>query len=245
MQEHIVIVTGADPLPTDVAARIPDEAIVLGVDGGLDVALAAGLRPSGVIGDFDSITPEGLAWAEAHATIARHPADKDATDTELALAFAADMNPARITMIGGGDRLDHGIAAIGALGAPELTGVPELDAWWAGQHLDVLHGPERRTLVLEPGSTVSLLALHGPVDRLSISGVRWPLDEHDLAPLVGLGISNVVLDAPQDGNPAEHDLVDVEPDEDEPVPGEVHIELSSGVLTVFDVPAPTAGTEPT
>lgn len=250
MQEHIVIVTGAERLPADVVARIPDEAIILGVDGGLDVALAAGLRPSGVIGDFDSITPEGLAWAEAHATIARHPADKDATDTELALAFAADMNPARITMLGGGDRLDHGIAAIGALGAPELTGVPVLDAWWAGQHLDVLHGPERRTLELEPGSTVSLLALHGPVDRLSISGVRWPLDEHDLAPLVGLGISNVVLDAPpvEDdraaGQPDDHgdeaDTTDV-PADTESAPGAVHIELSGGVLTVFDVPAsPTA-----
>ncbi len=251
MQEHIVIVTGADPLTSDVVARIPDEAIVLGVDGGLDVALAAGLRPSGVIGDFDSITPDGLAWAQAHATIARHPADKDATDTELALAFAADMNPARITMIGGGDRLDHGIAAIGALGAPGLTGVPVLEAWWAGQHLDVLHGPERRTLELEPGSTVSLLALHGPVDRLSISGVRWPLDEHDLAPLVGLGISNVVLDSPSrdgdgDGRPAdeaeEGDDASGPSDQEEPdaVPGEVHIELSAGILTVFDVPASAA-----
>ncbi len=218
MHEHIVIITGEQALADDVVARIPDEAILLAVDGGLDVARAAGLRPSGVIGDLDSISAAGLDWAEAHATIARHSPDKDATDTELALAFAADMNPARITMIGGGDRLDHGIAAIGALGAPTLTSVPVLDAWWAGQHLDVLHGPERRTLHLAPGSILSALALHGPVGRLTLRGVRWPLTEHDLAPNVGLGISNEVL--AEDGR----------------TPGTVDVELSAGVLTLFDVP---------
>jgi thiamine pyrophosphokinase len=53
MNEHIVIVTGASPLPEHVVAWIPSSAIVLGVDGGLDVALAAGLRPSGLFGDLD------------------------------------------------------------------------------------------------------------------------------------------------------------------------------------------------
>ena len=35
----------------------------------------------------------GSAWAKQHATIQRHPTDKNATDTELAVAFAAGMNP--------------------------------------------------------------------------------------------------------------------------------------------------------
>ncbi|MEL6890556.1 MAG: thiamine diphosphokinase [Actinomycetota bacterium] len=234
MNEHIVIITGPAPLAEQVAGQIPDEAILLAVDGGLDAALAAGLRPSGLIGDLDSVSSDGLAWAEAHATIARHPADKDATDTELALAFAADMNPARVTMIGGGDRLDHGLAAIGALGAPPLTNVPVLDAWWEGQHLDVLHGPDRRTLSLAPGSIVSLLALHGPVGKVSIDGVRWPLDQNDLPALVGLGVSNEVLDHPElndDDNSHESD--------DAGAAGDVRVEVSSGVLTIFDVPAST------
>ena len=79
---------------------------------------AAGLTPAGLIGDLDSMSEEGLAWATQHATIERHPIDKDATDTELAVAFAAGMNPARVVLVaGGGDRLDHTLAAIGALGA--------------------------------------------------------------------------------------------------------------------------------
>jgi thiamine pyrophosphokinase len=216
MNEHIVIITGASPLSPRIADTIPTSAILLGVDGGLDVALAAGLRPSGLIGDLDSVSEDGLAWAKDHATIARHPTDKAQTDTELALAFAADMQPARLTMIGGGDRLDHTIAAIGALAAGHLTNVPVLDGWWNGHHLDVIHGPGRRELLLETGSTLSLLAIGPRCDGVGISGVRWPLDKHRLEPVVGLGVSNEVVDPG----------------------GVVPITVSSGVLTVFDVPQP-------
>jgi thiamine pyrophosphokinase len=199
-----------------VVDTIPSSAILLAVDGGLDAALAAGLRPSGLIGDLDSVSPEGLAWAEAHATIARHPTDKDQTDTELALAFAADMQPERLTMIGGGDRLDHTVAALGALAAGHLTNVPIIDGWWNGHHIDVIHGPGRRTLHLRAGSLLSLLAIGPKCRGVVISGVRWPLEKHELDPVVGLGISNTVTD----------------PD------GLVPITVSSGVLTVFDVPVP-------
>ena len=214
MNDHIVIVTGATPLPDHVVAAIPSSAIVLGVDAGLDLALAAGLRPSGLIGDLDSVSPEGMEWAKTHATIARHPTDKNQTDTELALAFAADMQPERLTLIGGGDRLDHTIAAIGSLAARLLTGIPVLEGWWDGQHLDVLHGPARRTLDLEPESTLSLLAIGPACNVVTIEGVRWPLTEHRLEPVIGLGVSNEVTD----------------PD------GRVPISLSTGVLTVFDEP---------
>lgn len=226
MNDHIVIVTGASPLPDHVVAAIPSEAIVLGVDGGLDLALAADLRPSGLIGDLDSVSPEGIEWARTHATIAKHPTDKNQTDTELALAFAADMHPERLTLVGGGDRLDHTIAAIGSLGAPALTEVPRLEGWWDGQHLDVLHGPARTMLELQPASTLSLLAIGRACKGVTIAGVRWPLDDHRLEPAVGLGVSNEVT--ADDGC--------------------VPISVSSGVLTVFDTPAAaptTTSTSPT
>lgn len=212
--EHIVIVTGASPLADAAVASIPEAAIVIAVDGGLDHALAAGLHPSGLIGDLDSVSADGLAWAEQNATISRHPADKDDTDTELALRFVADMTPTRLTMIGGGDRLDHTFAALGALGLPELTSIPVIDAWWGNQHVDVLHGPGRTALQLAPDSIVSLLALHGECTGVSMTGVRWQLDDATLSPVVGRGVSNEVV-----------------------ADGAVDVKLSTGVLTVFDVPA--------
>ena len=144
MNDTVVIVTGAAPLDARAVAAIPSDAIVIAADGGLDHARAAGLTPAGLIGDLDSVSEEGLAWAKQHATIQRHPIDKDATDTELAVAFAAGMNPARVVMVaGGGDRLDHTLAAIGALGASVLTSVPLIECWWGGQYLQVVHGPAR------------------------------------------------------------------------------------------------------
>ena len=217
MNEHIVIITGAAPILPEVVARIPTDALLIAVDGGLDHALAVGLEPTRVVGDLDSVTDDGLAWAARHASIERHPTDKDSTDTELALAVAAGLDPDRITLIGGGNRLDHTIAGIGALGALTVTSVPLLDAWWDGQHVTVVQGPGSATLHLAPGSTLSLLALHGPCTRVTLRNTRWELTEVDIDPVVGLGVSNEV---PEGAGP-----VDVE------------VSLSSGTLTIFDVPA--------
>jgi thiamine pyrophosphokinase len=225
VNEHIVIITGASPLDAELVARLRNETtehtVWMAVDGGLDHALGAGLEPGHLIGDLDSVSEEGLAWAARNADISRHPTDKDQTDTELALALASKFDPDRITLVGGGDRLDHTIAGIGALGALGLTSVPILEGWWDGQHIRVVHGPGSATLRLVPGSTLSLLALHGPCVRVSLSGARWALDQFDLEPLVGMGVSNEVphLD-----------------DADDPVV--VEVTLSGGILTIFDEPAP-------
>ncbi len=215
MDETIIVVAGAAPLDDALVAELPRERIVLAADGALDHALAAGLLPAGLVGDLDSVSADGLAWAERHATISRHDPDKDLTDTELALRMAADLNPDRLILVGGGDgRLDHTFAAIGALGRSTMTSIPVLEAWWSGHHIRVVHGPGRAELEVEPGTTLSLLATHGPCTGVTISGVRWPLDAAELRPLAGLGVSNVSTEE------------------------RVDIAVSSGVLAVVVPPHP-------
>jgi thiamine pyrophosphokinase len=224
MNDIVIVVTGAAPLPRPAVEAVPPGSIVLAADGALDHALAAGLVPAALVGDLDSVSPDGLAWAEAHATVQRHPPDKNQTDTELALATAVDLDPQRLMLIsGGGDRLDHTVAALGALGARSLTSIPEIDGWWGEQRLAVLHGPGRTRLELSPGTIISLLAMHGPCSGVSIDGVRWPLHRAELGSVVGLGVSNV----------ATADVVDVS--------------VNVGVLTIFistpdhptpDIPTP-------
>jgi thiamine pyrophosphokinase len=223
MNDTVVIVTGAAPLDARAVAAIPSDAIVIAADGGLDHARAAGLTPAGLIGDLDSVSEKGLAWAKQHATIQRHPIDKDATDTELAVAFAAGMNPSRIVMVaGGGDRLDHTLAAIGALGAPGLTSVPLIECWWGGQYLQVVHGPGRVSIGASAAAEtrVSLLAMHGLCTGVTLSGTRWPLERAELGPLVGHGLSNVAIG----------------PD--------IELAISTGILTVFVDPPPPARIRP-
>ena len=189
--DTVVVITGAAPLWPAAIARIPDDATVIAADGALDHALAAGVEPAVLVGDLDSVSPSGSMWADTHADVERHDPDKDQTDTELALAAAADLNPRRLMLVsGGGDRLDHTLAAITALGHPSLTSIPTIEGWWGDQELIVLHGPGRISLGAAVGATLSLLALHGTCTGVTITGVRWPLVDTTLEPGIGLGISN-------------------------------------------------------
>ena len=197
MTETVVVITGAAPLDRRAADAVPAGATLIAADGGLDHALAAGLAPAVLIGDLDSVSPAGLVWATEHAEVERHAADKGETDTELAIAHAVSLDPRRILMLAGrGDRLDHAIAALGSLGAPELASVGGLDAWWGGDRLHVVHGPGKVELDLDRGTTFSVLAMHGPCRGVTVDGARWPLVDHDLEPLVGLGVSNEAVARP-------------------------------------------------
>jgi thiamine pyrophosphokinase len=216
LDQTFVIVIGAEPLDPDIVALLPPQARVIAADSGTDHALAAGLTPEAVIGDFDSISAAGLKWAKAHATVIEHPPQKDQTDTELALRHAALLHPERIILLsGGGDRLDHTMAAFGALGSPELTGVPHLECWWNSQFASVLHGPSRVRREVIPGETISLLALHGPCGGVTITGTQWELTDAALSTLNGHGVSNIA------------------------VASRVQIGVSSGVLTAFFSSPPT------
>jgi thiamine pyrophosphokinase len=219
VNKTVVVITGADAIVPAVAQRIPTDAVVIAADGALDHALAAGVTPAGLVGDMDSISSAGLEWAARHATVERHDPNKDHTDTELALMTAAELRPARLILIGAGNRLDHVLAAIGALGQPHLTSIPVIDAWWDEQWIRVVHGPGGATLELAEGTTLSLLALHGPCSGVTITGVRWPLERAELAPLVGVGVSNVAVDE------------------------QVTVRVSTGVLTIVmpGHPAPEGG----
>ena len=111
------------------------------------------------------------------------------------MAIAADFNPARLVMVsGGGDRLDHTLAAIGALGQSNLTSIPIVEAWWGNQHIRVLHGPGRLNFDVLPGTTISLVAMHGECNGVTVTGVKWPLQAERLEPLAGRGISNLATD---------------------------------------------------
>jgi thiamine pyrophosphokinase len=188
----VVVVTGAAPLDRRAVAAVPRDALVVAADGALDHARAAGLDPDVLVGDLDSISARGLAWATEHAEVVRHPVDKGATDTELAVAHAVTFSPRRVLLVAGaGDRLDHAVAALGALGAPALAIATSVEAWWGRDQLHVLHAPHTVELDLPKGTTFSVLAMHGPAAGVTVLGARWPLTDHRLEPLVGLGVSNV------------------------------------------------------
>ena len=195
----VAVVVGGGPItPPD---RSFDAVIV--ADSGLDVALAARLEPTLLVGDLDSISPEGLLWAADHSVpIQRHPTDKDDTDTALALRCAATMTPLHgdsEVMVLGADvtsRLDHLLGTMVCLGDPVLASVGRVTAHLGATHVHVLHPGQRTTLQLDVGRVFSLLALHGQCDGVVVSDARWPLADATLQPGSTLGISNESLGRP-------------------------------------------------
>lgn len=182
-----------------IAALDIEPDLVIAADGGLDVARAAGLAPTMLVGDLDSISDAGRRWAhEHHVEEHRHSTDKDHTDTALALHHAGMAGADEIVLLGPGatDRLDHLLGAIIALGAAPLAAASSVSARLGATTVHVLHADHSTTIDRPAGQVFSLLALHGTCTGVTVDGARWPLRGATLAPADTLGISNESIGGP-------------------------------------------------
>ena len=168
--------------------------LVIAADGGLDHARAAGLDPDVLVGDLDSISALGLAWASEHAEVVRHPVDKAATDTELAIAhaatFAPGAHPAR-RRPGRSPRPRHRRARRARRAGARRRG---LARGVVGQR-PVARRPRparRRPRRARRARRSPCSPCTARPRGVTVGGARWPLTDHTLEPLVGLGVSNVV-----------------------------------------------------
>ena len=102
------VITGG-PL-TAKASKIIENGEVIAADGGIDFCVRYGIKPAFAVGDFDSVSSEGLeAIKKTGIPIKIYPVEKDMTDTELALSFIPE--EADITVVCPlTGRLDHIIA---------------------------------------------------------------------------------------------------------------------------------------
>ncbi len=186
-----VVFIGGDPPHPGIVARLPADAWVVAADSGLDHALALGISVDLLVGDLDSVSEQGLAAAEAAGiAVQRHPPDKDATDTELAIDAAVAFGCERLTVVSGiGDRLDHSLGALLAVARPSLDGI-DVEAWWGEAHVAPMHGPTSRTFAGAPGDVVSLLPVHGAATGITTGGLRFPLHAETLEAGSSRGVSN-------------------------------------------------------
>jgi thiamine pyrophosphokinase len=192
-----VIAIGGEPYSESVVALLPAARFTIAADSGLDHARRAGLHVDLVVGDLDSASPAALAAAARDGVaVERHPRDKDAVDTELAIDAALARGFEHLVVLsGGGDRLDHGLAALFLLAAPRLARC-RVEAWWAGAHIDVLRGPAKVDLAGRAGAIVSLIPVHGDATGVTTAGLRFPLDGEDLPVGTSRGVSNEFLGGP-------------------------------------------------
>jgi len=193
---YAVIVASAPELeiaPYQEHIRTAD--LLIAADGGALPLLRAGIVPHVAIGDMDSIDAAGLAALEAHGiTPQRFPREKDETDLELALLYAAAAGATAIDILGAmGGRWDHTLANVALLALPELR---ERRARLLADRQTLFLVRDAAVLEGQAGDTISLLPLAGDAHGITTKGLRYPLDDATLRYERARGVSNVLLAPP-------------------------------------------------
>jgi thiamine pyrophosphokinase len=189
---QVVVVIGGGPLSPRCLTDVLPDATIIAADSGLDHAVAAGLKPTVLVGDLDSISAHGKMWAYAHELeIDQHPVDKGATDTELALVRAVATDAEHLLVFGAvGERFDHALGTIAALGSPALARFESVRLVLDFVVIHVIHPGRSVDVDLPQNSSFSLIALHGPCRGVDVTGARWELAAASFEPSSTRGISN-------------------------------------------------------
>lgn len=193
---YVVVIANAPALDAaPFAAQIRSAAYVIAADGGALPLLQLGVLPQVVIGDMDSLDEAALERLTSSGTaLHRFRRDKDETDLELALVYAAAIGASVIDVIGAlGGRWDHTLANVALLALPELQ----------GRKVRLLADKQTLTLVRDAalieghvGDTVSLIPLAGAVHGITTRGLQYPLHNATLSFERARGVSNVLLAPP-------------------------------------------------
>lgn len=190
----IVVIAGGAPIDPAHASAVAATTRIVAADSGVAAAAVLGWAVDVAVGDFDSLDADTVERLDDVAgEVRRYPTDKDATDFELALEVAAESAPARVLVVGiEGGRPDHALANLLVASSARFAALDVELALEGGRAWVV-----RNDLVgsCHAGSTVSLVAVHGPA-RVSLVGVRWPLDGEVLDAGSSRGVSNECAGGP-------------------------------------------------
>ena len=181
LSDPVTLLGGGGADRTSLTLALTRAPRLVAADGGANMALAAGLVPDAVIGDFDSVTADTLAAIPADRQI-RVP-EQDTTDFEKCLTRIRAPYVLGVGFLGA--RLDHTLAVLGT-----LVRHPERRCLLIGSEDVVFPAPPRLHLDLPVGSRFSLFPMR-PVTGRS-EGLRWPIDGLAFAPDGIVGTSNEV-----------------------------------------------------
>ena len=171
------------------AEPIAPEDYILAADGGLSHVQALGLKPHGIIGDFDS-----LGYAPQGAEV--FPVEKDDTDSMLAIRQGLALGYDRFILYGSldGPRLDHTIANLQAL---QFLADRGAQGYLVGQHYmatviqnsAISFGPDAQGIL-------SVFCMGSDAQGVTIEGLQYGLEDGTLSAGFPLGVSNHFVGKP-------------------------------------------------
>lgn len=178
--EPLTLIGGAEVCETRLKRAMALGQTVVAADSGADAALANGIVPKAVIGDFDSLSDQARAALPQDRL---HPiAEQESTDFDKCLR---NIDAPLVIGIGfSGDRLDHQLAAYNT-----LVTHPHRRCILLGAEELLFLCPPSFAMDCEAGIPISLFPM-GAVEGIS-DGLRWPINGLNFAPDGRIGTSNV------------------------------------------------------
>lgn len=186
-----IIFSGADIFDYNfVASYIDEDDFIICADSGVRHAEKLGLVADVVIGDFDSVTDNGY---KKHKEVVTLPCEKDDTDTFAAAKIAAENSPDEVLIFGAiGSRIDHTLGNISTLEFLHQSGI---NARLINENNEIgIIKNETKTVKKRKGSFLSLIPLDESVGSVSVSGVKYPLNDKTVYRNSTLTISNEFRD---------------------------------------------------
>lgn len=182
------IYTGGSVDKSNITEHPKSDDLCIAADAGYANALALNERVDIVLGDFDSYTSELPEKIEKIQV----PAEKDFTDTQLAVKEALARGATEIVIIGGlGGRLDHTLSNISVLA----------ELWKLNVHAVITDGVNRiryinssSTLIAKSGyKYVSVIAISEKLKGVDIEGCKYPLKNAVLQRSNQYAVSNEIV----------------------------------------------------
>jgi len=180
-----LIFTGGSFLPPD-NFNYGEYDLVICADKGLENIKKVGLKPDVALGDFDSVA------SDIDIPIVKYPAEKDVTDTEIAIDYCIENGATEIMILGGtGGRLDHTFANILLLKRTmkKCADIKMYDG------VNLCFVTNKNTEIIKNDKKyLSVFALGERVEKLTLKGVKYPLVNYCLTPDSSLCVSNEITE---------------------------------------------------
>lgn len=169
---------------------------MIAADSGMDFLHRNGLVPDIIAGDFDSVKSESLAYFQGlnDVQVIKLNPMKDDTDTEFVIREAIRRGATEIRVLGAtGTRLDHVLANVYLLGIGIEEGI-SIELVDEHNRIRMIDDSIEIEKVKQFGSFVSVLPVKGDAKGVTLQGMKYPLDQVDVACFSSLGVSNEIVE---------------------------------------------------
>ena len=182
------IYTGGKICESNITEHPKADDITIAADSGYNNAKALGESVDILLGDFDSL---GEPDAPKRTEIVRVPAEKDFTDTQLAVQYALDKGATDICIVGGLDgRLDHTLSNMAIL---RDLAEKNVYAVITNGYNRIRYVESTSTLIARSGyKYLSLIADGEKVKGVSVEGCKYPLKNATLTNRYQYAVSNEI-----------------------------------------------------